>query len=192
MHTSQYNLATQPPYLPTQSYTQLPNPHHHHSMINLNHNHTPVPEPIVVEPLATESPTMSNSPVPAPPAPPLNPSCARCRFTSSVSTHSNGTLHRQPMSVGSNPHLHATLSHQNSQPSYGLPPSNASAYPGELYLQVRLFEPSRCQKLSATRQSLHSCSAVNRLDHAISVAKSCVHLKPKRLRAQPAPNDIKF
>lgn len=132
VHTSQYNLSSQPPYLSPQSYTQLPNPHHHHSMINLNHNHTPAPEPAVVEPLTNESPAMSNSPVPAPPAPPLNPSCARCRFTSSVSTHSNGTLHRQPMSVGSNPHLHASLSHQNSHPSYGVPPANTNVYPGEL------------------------------------------------------------
>lgn len=55
---------------------------------------------------------MSNSPVPEPPAPPLNPNCARCRFTSSISVTnipnitaaSNGTLHRQATttSVGSN------------------------------------------------------------------------------------------
>ena len=82
-------------------------------------------------PLTTDSPDMSNSPVPAPPVPPLNPACARCRFTSSVSATSNGTIHRQPNTVGSNPHLHANLSHQNSQPNYGVPPTAGNVYTGE-------------------------------------------------------------
>lgn len=63
-----------------------------------------------LEPLLNEnssSPTMSNSPVPEPPAPPLNPHCARCRFTSSIcaTVVPNGNLHRHS-TVGSNPHLH--------------------------------------------------------------------------------------
>lgn len=83
---------------------------HHHSMINLNYNH----DNSNCEPLLNEnssSPTdMSNSPVPDPPAPPLNPNCARCRFTSSTGNSlatSNGTLHRQvtTASVGSNPNM---------------------------------------------------------------------------------------
>lgn len=130
-HQSQFNLASTPnQYLPNQSYAQLPN-QHHHSMINLNHNYKAAPETIT-EPLVTNSPAMTDSPVPAPPAPPLNPSCARCRFTSSVSTTSNGTVHRQPIVAGSNPHLHASMSHQNSQPSYGMPPAAGPAYTGEL------------------------------------------------------------
>lgn len=121
-HQSQYNLSTTAaqPYLPKQSYAPPPT-QHHHSMINLNHNYAP--EVSNLEPLPTTcaSPTMSNSPVPAPPAPPLNPSCARCRFTSSISATSNGTIHRQP----SNPHL--------PQPSYGVPPAAVNAYTGELH-----------------------------------------------------------
>lgn len=143
-HQSQYNLSTttfnQPQYLPNHHYVQPNNNNqHHHSMINLNHSHTPVPEPIIVEPLATESPAMSDSPVPAPPAPPLNPSCARCRFTSSVAATSNVALHRQPIVVGSNPHLHATLTGQNSQPSYGVPPTASNAYTGELKMKFTLL-----------------------------------------------------
>lgn len=123
-HQSQVNLA-QPAYPP--SYPQFPT-EHHHSMINLNHNYAPPSAIINPEPIVTESPAMSDSPVPAPPAPPLNPSCARCRFTSSVSAAtSNGTLHRQP----SNPHLH-----QNTQTSYGPPPTVASSYTGEFFRQL--------------------------------------------------------
>lgn len=143
-HQSQSNLSTtsnhQHQYLPTQNYPQLPH-QHHHSMINLNHNYQAVaPETSNLETLVTDcpTPTMSNSPVPAPPAPPLNPSCARCRFTSSVSATSNGTIHRQPVVVGSNPHLHPSLSHQNSQPSYGVPPTVANAYTGESF-QSHIF-----------------------------------------------------
>lgn len=127
-HQSQYNLSTtaSQAYLPKQNYVPPPTLHHH-SMINLNHNYAP--EVSNLEPALADgvSPTMSNSsPVPAPPAPPLNPSCARCRFTSSISATSNGTIHRQP----SNPHL----AHQSSQPSYGVPAAAASAYNGELEL----------------------------------------------------------
>lgn len=143
-HQSQFNLSTVPnnQYLPNPSYPPPLN-QHHHSMINLNHNYTVPTETIIAKPLVTDcpSPTMSNSsPVPAPPAPPLNPSCARCRFTSSVSATSNGTLHRQPVVVGSNPHLHASLSHQNSAPSYGGAPVPAAgtAYTGELKAQFAL------------------------------------------------------
>lgn len=83
--------------------------YHHHSMINLNYNQDKsISEPPLNE--NSSSPTMSNSPVPIPPAPPLNPNCARCRFTSSTAnsvTTSNGTLHRQvtTASVGSNPNM---------------------------------------------------------------------------------------
>lgn len=137
-HQSQYNLSTASnlQYLPNTNYTQqqqLPN-QHHHSMINLNHNHTAPKETSNLEPLGGNcpSPTMSNSPIPVPPAPPLNPGCARCRFTSSISATSNGTIHRQPtVVVGSNPHLHANLSHQNSQQNYVVPPAAANAYTGE-------------------------------------------------------------
>lgn len=82
---------------------------HHHSMINLNYNdNNRNCEPLLNE--NSSSPTMSNSPVPEPPAPPYNPSCARCRFTSSTAnsaTTSNGTLHRQitTASIGSNPNM---------------------------------------------------------------------------------------
>lgn len=122
----------------TSSSYQLP-AQHRHSMINLNHNYTPNPiETVTCEPSAvvnrSASPTMSESPIPAAPAPPLNPSCARCRFTSSISATSNGTLHRQP--AGSNSHIHASLSHQNS--NYGMPPAVApvptgNSYAGELF-----------------------------------------------------------
>lgn len=92
-------------------------------MINLNYHNEKSQN---CEPLLNDnssSPTMSNSPIPQPPAPPLNPNCARCRFTSSYSTctpnsavahahppnitASNGTLHRQATttSVGSNPNM---------------------------------------------------------------------------------------
>lgn len=129
-HQSQYNISSNPSqqYWPNQ---------HHHSMINLNHNYTPAPEMSNPEPLATDSTSTSNSPVPAPPVPPLNPACARCRFTSSVSATSNGTLHRQPLAVGSNPHLHASLSHQNSQQNYGVPPTAGSTFTGEF--KAKLF-----------------------------------------------------
>ena len=137
-HQSQYNLSTNSNlhYQPNANYThqqQMPN-QHHHSMINLNHSHTAPKETSNLDTLAADcpSPTMSNSPIPIPPAPPLNPSCARCRFTSSISATSNGTIHRQPnVVVGSNPHLHANLSHQNSQQSYGVPPAAGNVYTGE-------------------------------------------------------------
>jgi hypothetical protein len=97
-------------YLVSQQQSRLNTFNHHHSMINLNYNH----DNSNCEPLLNEnssSPTdMSNSPVPDPPAPPLNPNCARCRFTSCTGnslTTSNGTLHRQvtTASVGSNPNM---------------------------------------------------------------------------------------
>lgn len=141
-HQVQYNVLTNPS---PQYYPPPPN-QHHHSMINLNHNHTPAQETSRnLEPLVAESPAMSNSPVPAPPVPPLNPACARCRFTSSVSATSNGTIHRQPISVGSNPHLNAGLSHQNSQPNYGMPPTAGNAYPGEFkeFSNFSLFSSKR-------------------------------------------------
>lgn len=137
-HQSQYNISTNPSqlYLHDSHYLQQPNMHHH-SMINLNHNYAPAPETSHnLEPLTNDSPSMSNSPVPAPPVPPLNPACARCRFTSSVSASSNGTIHRQPVSFGSNPHLHAGLSHQNSQPNYGVPPTAGNAYTGEFIREL--------------------------------------------------------
>lgn len=139
---SQYNLSNHNQYLPTQQYPPQPT-QHHHSMINLNHNYT-APEASNLEPLVTDcsSPNMSNSPVPAPPAPPLNPSCARCRFTSSYSATSNGTIHRQPAAIGSNPHLHASLSHQSTQPSYGVPPAAvASTYAGEFQACFLIVHP---------------------------------------------------
>lgn len=129
-HQSQYNLSSQH-YLPHAQQQPAPT-QHHHSMINLNHNQAAVPETSNLEPLVSDcpSPTMSNSPVPAPPVPPLNPACARCRFTSSISATSNGTIHRQP----SNPHLHTSLSHQTSQqPSYGVPAAVGNAYTGESF-----------------------------------------------------------
>lgn len=52
--------------------------HHHHSMINLNHIAAPPSQP------PTE---MMESNVPSPPIPPLNPSCARCRFTANSSSN---------------------------------------------------------------------------------------------------------
>lgn len=154
-HQSQYNLSTNSnlQYLPNTAYTQqqqLPN-QHHHSMINLNH-HTAPKETSNLEPLASDcpSPTMSNSPIPVPPAPPLNPSCARCRFTSSICATSNGTIHRQPnpnVVVGSNPHIHANLSHQNSQQSYGVPPPAGNAYTGEF---KRFFWGVRVEEMWGT------------------------------------------
>jgi hypothetical protein len=141
-HQSQYNLSTNSnlQYLPNENYQhqqqqqQQQPTQHHHSMINLNHSHIAPKEASNLEPLAADcpSPTMSNSPIPVPPAPPLNPSCARCRFTSSFSATSNGTIHRQPnVVVGSNPHIHANLSHQNSVQSYGVPPAAGNVYTGE-------------------------------------------------------------
>lgn len=128
-YCQQTSTAPSNQYLFSQSY-QLPssafniNSNHHHSMINLNyHNeHTQNCEPLLLNENSS-SPTMSNSPVPDPPAPPLNPNCARCRFTSTYPTctsstavvvahppnitASNGTLHRQATttSVGSNPNM---------------------------------------------------------------------------------------
>lgn len=145
-HQSQYNLSNQ--YFPTgQSYSQPPT-QHHHSMINLNHNYTAPTEASNLVPSATDcpSPTMTDSPVPAPPAPPLNPSCARCRFTSSISATSNGTIHRQPAAVGSNPHLHASLSHQSSQPSYGVPATAGAAFTGELATLCFMIFPVICER----------------------------------------------
>lgn len=122
-NSSQYLFNNQPQLQQKQQqqgYPQFPINSHHHSMINLNHNYNSVTSksntdnPIKennLEPLLNEnssSPTMSNSPVPEPPAPPLNPHCARCRFTSSISATvvaSNGTLHRHAVG-NSNPHLH--------------------------------------------------------------------------------------
>lgn len=115
---------------------QLPH-QHHHSMINLNYNqsnstpnnctfHTRQLDETIVGTVTNNSDSpansMSASPPPAPPpVPPLNPSCARCRHTSTA------TLHRQSQVIGSNPHLHASLSHQNS--NYGIPTTNS--YSGE-------------------------------------------------------------
>ncbi|CAO1372918.1 unnamed protein product [Diamesa tonsa] len=107
---------------------QLPH-QHHHSMINLNYNqsnstpsnctfHTRQLDETIVGPVInnTDSPanSMSASPPPAPPpVPPLNPSCARCRHTSTA------TLQRQSQVIGSNPHLHASLVHQDeSEPHF--------------------------------------------------------------------------
>ena len=111
---------------------QLPQ-QHHHSMINLNYNqtnttpnnctfHTRQLNETVVGTITNNSDSpansMSASPPPAPPpVPPLNPSCARCRHTSTA------TLQRQSQVIGSNPHLHLSMSHQNS--NYGIPTTNS-------------------------------------------------------------------
>jgi hypothetical protein len=118
--SNQY-LFSQSYQLPSSAFNINSNNSHHHSMINLNYHNENSQN---CEPLLNEnssSPTMSDSPIPNPPAPPLNPNCARCRFTSSYSTcnasaaaphppnvtASNGTLHRQATttSVGSNPNM---------------------------------------------------------------------------------------
>ncbi|CAO1374605.1 unnamed protein product [Diamesa hyperborea] len=132
---------------------QLPH-QHHHSMINLNYNqsnstpsnctfHTRQLDETIVGPVInnTDSPanSMSASPPPAPPpVPPLNPSCARCRHTSTA------TLQRQSQVIGSNPHLHASLSHQNS--NYGIPTTNSySGFDGSTRLMEE--EDSACPAL---------------------------------------------
>lgn len=146
-NSSQYLFGNQQQHQQRQSTSQvhqeLPlinSHHHHHSMINLNYSNTNNnqvennsennSEPLLNE--NSPSPTMSNSPVPEPPAPPLNPHCARCRFTSSISATvaSNGNLHRQQI-CGSNPHLHQQAANIN----YGSSTTNnppAVPYPGEL------------------------------------------------------------
>ncbi|KAG5674639.1 hypothetical protein PVAND_004593 [Polypedilum vanderplanki] len=99
--------------------------HHHHSMINLNHNYNTNHNSNNLQNAQSnnteqqqtpdDSPDMSNSPVPEPPAPPLNPHCARCRFTSTMSasvTASNGTLHRHGVG-NSNPHIHQPTTNVN-------------------------------------------------------------------------------
>lgn len=123
----------------TQAFQELPllNPPqlHHHSMINLNYSSQTDPmDNNVNQPLLNpSSPTMSNSPVPEPPAPPLNPRCARCRFTSSISATvtSNGNLHHQQI-VGSNPHMQQQVSNINSATSTGAT-GNPTTYLGELF-----------------------------------------------------------
>lgn len=110
---NQYLLSQGYQLPPSTTRTHNINSNHHHSMINLNYNydnnHTSNCEPQIQNEI---SPTMSNSsPVPEPPAPPLNPNCARCRFTCATNapciSASNGTLHRQATttSVGSNPNM---------------------------------------------------------------------------------------
>lgn len=131
-HQSQYNLSTEGhQYIPSRNYPQFPS-HHHHSMINLTNKPVLPTDPSIVEQLLAESPspTMSNSPVPAPPAPPLNPSCARCRFTSSVEATSTGTIHCHPTATvgSSNPHAHSS---QTSYPGTSKP---GSAYTGKFKL----------------------------------------------------------
>lgn len=138
----QQQLNQQNYYQPTTTATtnyQLPH-QHHHSMINLNYNqsnstpsnctfHTRQLDETIVGAVTNNSDSpvnsMSASPPPAPPpVPPLNPSCARCRHTSTA------TLQRQSQVIGSNPHLHTSLSHQNS--NYGIPTTNS--YSGEFIL----------------------------------------------------------
>ncbi|CAO1301548.1 unnamed protein product [Diamesa serratosioi] len=87
--------------------------------------------------------SMSASPPPAPPpVPPLNPSCARCRHTSTA------TLQRQSQVIGSNPHLHASMSHQSS--NYGIPTTNSysdletSKYPALIHKLRLTLRTSFC------------------------------------------------
>jgi hypothetical protein len=78
---------------------------------------------------------MSNSPVPEPPAPPLNPHCARCRFTSTISAAtSNGTIHRQVQTTGSNPHVH-----QGNVNYVASVPGAANAFTGKYILTLLFF-----------------------------------------------------
>lgn len=146
-NSSQYLFGNQqqPRQSTTQVHSELPlinSQQHHHSMINLKYSNNNQSENLSsdnnLEPLLNEnssSPTMSNSPVPEPPAPPLNPHCARCRFTSSIcaTVVSNGNLHRHS-TVGSNPHLHqqpANINFGSTTNTTATAAVNAVPYTGE-------------------------------------------------------------
>lgn len=119
-----------------QNYLEQQPTQHHHSMINLNqaanncafHNRNTPDDNMLDEQQENDredSPALSNSPPPPAPPPPTVKGCnSKCIFSNMATP----TLPRHNHSLmGSSSHLHASLSHQNS--NYGIQPQES--FPGK-------------------------------------------------------------